>query len=105
VEPGEYPLATRQIHLEEGVPKLTDGTLAGSVLTMDEALRNVLAFTGCTLPEAVKMAATTPARLVGEGGRKGRLASGYDADVLVLSPEFCVEAVYRGGLRAYSSGT
>ncbi len=99
---GEYPLATRRVYLEEGVPKLEDGTLAGSILTMDEALRNVLAFTGCTVPEAVGMAAATPARLVGEGGRKGRLASGYDADVVVLSPEFSVEAVYRGGSRVYT---
>jgi N-acetylglucosamine-6-phosphate deacetylase len=97
----EYPLAIRRVYLEEGVPKLGDGTLAGSVLTMDEALRNVLAFTGCTLPEAVRMAAVTPARLVGEGGRKGRLASGYDADATILSPELSVEAVYRGGSRVY----
>ncbi len=102
--PGEYSIATRQVYLEEGVPKLEDGTLAGSVLTMDEALRNVLACTGCTLPEAVRMAAITPARLVGEGGRKGRLASGYEADVVILSPELSVEAVYRGGSRVYTAG-
>jgi N-acetylglucosamine-6-phosphate deacetylase len=101
MEPGEYPLATRRVYLEEGVPKLEDGTLAGSILSMDEALRNVLDFTSCKVPEAVRMATATPARLVGVGGRKGRLASGYDADVVVLSPEFSVEAVYRGGSRVY----
>ena len=99
----EYPLAIRRVYLEEGVPKLEDGTLAGSVLTMDEALRNVLAFTCCTLPEAVRMAAVTPARLVGEGGRKGRFASGCDAAATVLGPELSVEAVYRGGSRVYSA--
>jgi N-acetylglucosamine-6-phosphate deacetylase len=101
MEPGEYPLATRRVHLKEGVPKLEDGTLAGSLLTMNEAFRNVLAFTRCTVPEAVLMAAATPARLIGEGGRKGRLASGYDADVTVLGSEFSVEAVYRNGSRIY----
>ena len=101
MEPGEYPLATRRVYLEEGVPKLEDGTLAGSILSMDEALRNVLDFTSCKVPEAVRMATATPARLAGVGGRKGRLASGYDADVVVLSPEFSVEAVYRGGSRVY----
>jgi N-acetylglucosamine-6-phosphate deacetylase len=104
MEPGEYSLATRRVYLEEGVPKLEDGTLAGSILTMDEALRNVLAFTGCTVPEAVRMAATTPARLAGGGGRKGRLASSYDADLVVLSPELSVEAVYKDGSRVYSVG-
>ena len=97
----EYPLAIRRVYLAEGVPKLEDGTLAGSVLAMNEAFRNVLAFTGCTVPEAVRMAAATPARLIGEGGRKGRLASGYDADVTVLGSEFSVEAVYKSGSRIY----
>ncbi len=104
MEPGEYSLATRRVYLEEGVPKLEDGTLAGSILTMDEALRNVLAFTGCTVPEAVRMAATTPASLAGVGGRKGRLASSYDADLVVLSPELSIEAVYKDGSRVYSVG-
>jgi N-acetylglucosamine-6-phosphate deacetylase len=104
MEPGEYSLATRRVYLEGGVPKLEDGTLAGSILTMDEALRNVLAFTGCTVPEAVRMAATTPASLAGVGGRKGRLASSYDADLVVLSPELSVEAVYKDGSRVYSVG-
>jgi N-acetylglucosamine-6-phosphate deacetylase len=104
MKPGEYPLATRWVYLEEGVPKLEDGTLAGSILTMDEALRNVLAFTRCTVPEAVRMATATPSRLVGVGGRKGRLASGYDADVTVLSQELSVEAVYKDGSRVYSTG-
>ena len=99
---GEYPLASRRVHLDaEGVPTLESGEFAGSVLAMNEALRNVLAFTGCTVPEAVRMAAATPARLIGEEGRKGRLAPGYDADVAVLRPDLSVEAVYMGGLRAY----
>ena len=49
------------------------------------------------------MVAATPARLVGEGGRKGRLMPGYEADVAILSPELSVEAVYKGGSRVYST--
>ncbi len=97
--PGEYPLATRRVYLEEGVPKLENGVLAGSSLAMDQAFRNILDFTGCTIPEAVRMAATTPARLAGEGERKGRLAPGYDADITVVRPDLSVEAVYKGGSR------
>ena len=104
-DPGEYYLATRRIYLDDsGTPKLEDGTIAGSVLTMNEAFRNVLSFTGCTIPEAVRMVATTPARLVGEGRRKGRLAPDHDADVTVLRPDLSVEAVYKGGLRVYPAG-
>ena len=100
--PGEYPLALRRTYLDasRGVPTLSDGTIAGSVLTMDEAFRNVLAFTGCTVPEAARMAAATPSRLIGEGERKGRLAPGYEADVTVLAPDnLAVAAVYKGGAK------
>lgn len=96
---GEYSLAGRRIFLEEGTPLLEDGTMAGSVLQMDEALRNVLNVTGCTLPEAVRMVATTPARLIGEGKRKGRLAPGYDADVIALTPDLRVDSVWIRGKR------
>ncbi len=98
---GEYRLASRTVYMEGGVPRLGSGTIAGSVLTMNEAFRNILAFTGCTIPEAARMASTTPARLVGEGRRKGRLIPGYDADVTVLAPDLSVEAVWRGGERVY----
>jgi N-acetylglucosamine-6-phosphate deacetylase len=98
---GEYSLATRTVYLDGGVPTLGSGALAGSVLTMGEAFRNVLAFTDCTLPEAARMVSTTPARLIGEGRRKGRITPGYDADVAVLAPDLSVEAVWRGGEVAY----
>ena len=98
---GEYRLATRTVYLDGGVPRLGSGAIAGSVLTMDEAFRNVQAFTNCTLPEAARMVSTTPARLVGEGRRKGRITPGYDADVAVLAPDLSVEAVWLGGRVAY----
>lgn len=98
---GEYRLATRTVYMDGGVPRLGSGAIAGSVLTMNEALRNILAFTGCTFPEAARMASTTPARLIGEGRRKGRLTPGYDADVTVLGPDLSVEAVWQGGKRVY----
>ena len=102
MEPGEYSLATRRVRLDEHVPRLLEsGEIAGSVLAMNEAFRNILAFTGCTIPEAARMAAATPARLTGEGERKGRLAPGYDADITVLRPDLSVEAVYKAGSRVY----
>src|SRR5215208_5291709 len=102
MEDGEYRLATRTVYTDGGVPRLGSGSLAGSVLTMREAFMNILAFTGCTVPEAARMTSTSPAKLVGEGRRKGRLVPGYDADVTVLTPDLSVEAVWRGGKLAYS---
>ncbi len=103
MKPGEYALATRHIYRETNVTRLGSGALAGSLLTMEEAFQNILAFTGCTLPEAARMASTAPARLVGEGRRKGRLAPGYDADITVLRPDLSVHAVWKGGNLAYES--
>ncbi len=101
--PGEYRLATRTVYMESGVPHLASGAIAGSVLTMSEAFANILAFTGCTIPEAARMVSTTPARLIGEGRRKGRLAPGYDADLTVLSPDLSVEEVWTHGRLSYSA--
>lgn len=101
-ELGEYPLATRRVYLDtSGISTLENGTFAGSVLAMDEAFRNILAFTGCTVPEGVRMVSTTPAKLIGEGRRKGWLVSGYDADITVLRPDLFVEAVWKGGSPVY----
>ena len=102
MEEGEYRLATRTVHVDGGVPKLGSGAIAGSVLTMREAFKNILAFTGCTVPEAARMASTSPARSIGEGRRKGRLAPGYDADVTILAPDLSVQAVWQCGVLAYS---
>jgi N-acetylglucosamine-6-phosphate deacetylase len=98
---GEYRLASRTVYMDGGVPRLGSGAIAGSILTMNEAFRNILAFTGCTISEAARMASTTPSRLVGMGRRKGRLAPGYDADVTVLAPDLSVEAVWRCGEQVY----
>src|ERR671916_1867538 len=103
VPAGEYRLATRTVYSDGDVPRLGSGSIAGSVLTMREAFMNILAFTGCTVAEAARMTSTSPARLVGEGRRKGRLVPGYDADVTVLTPDLSVESVWRGGQLGYSA--
>ncbi|HEY6938053.1 MAG TPA: amidohydrolase family protein, partial [Terriglobales bacterium] len=57
----------------------------GSVLRLDQAVRNVMQFAGWTLEEAVQLASGNPAAAIGEKSR-GVLAAGADADVVVLSP-------------------
>jgi N-acetylglucosamine-6-phosphate deacetylase len=84
--PGRYILGDHAVVVNETSARLEDGTLAGSILKMDEAIRNMIAFTGCTLADAVRMASTTPARLLGLEG-KGSIAPGCGADLVVLSPE------------------
>ncbi len=98
---GKYALATRTVYHDANMARLGSGAIAGSLITMVEAFQNILAFTGCTIAEASRMVSTTPARLVGEGRRKGRLVTGYDADVTVLGADLSVQAVWKSGGRAY----
>jgi N-acetylglucosamine-6-phosphate deacetylase len=73
------------------------GWLAGSILTMDKAVRNAAKLAGMSLQEAVTMATLTPATALGLDRRKGRIAKGYDADLLVLDAELNVEIVIKAG--------
>jgi N-acetylglucosamine-6-phosphate deacetylase len=86
-----------------GVAQLDDGTITGSVLTMDQALRNVLEFTGIPLQEAVGMLTINPARAAGVADRKGLLAPGYDADILIFDAALTLQAAVRGGAFVYAT--
>jgi N-acetylglucosamine-6-phosphate deacetylase len=80
----------------DGAPRLPDGTLAGSALTMDAAVRNVVHAAGVAVEHAVVAASTTPARLLGLSDR-GTIAPGRRADLVALTPALEVEAVWVGG--------
>jgi N-acetylglucosamine-6-phosphate deacetylase len=74
-----------------------EGKLAGSVLTLDRAVRNVMEFAAVELWEAVRFATLNPARVAGVCGRKGALVEGADADIVVLSPRGeVVKTIVRG---------
>lgn len=98
---GVYDLGGQTITVEGGVARLDADTLAGSTLTMDAALRNAMAFAGLTLPQALPMATTTPAEAMGLAGRKGVLAPGADADVVLLDAAGYVRLTMVGGAVVY----
>ncbi len=80
---GDYELGGRAVRLEDGAVRLPDGTLAGSALTMDGAVRNAVRFLGIPLAEAVRMASETPAAALNlEHG--GRISVGCRADFVLL---------------------
>jgi len=81
----------------DGAPRLPDGTLAGSVLSMDRAVANVQRFGGVSLREAVEMATLTPARVVGMSGSKGSIAPGKDADIVLFDRDVNVSMTIVGG--------
>jgi N-acetylglucosamine-6-phosphate deacetylase len=99
--PGKYQLADFSINVDETSVRLDNGTLAGSILRMDAAVRNLMAFTGCSLAEAVTSATANVARLIG-ARRKGSLRPGADGDVVLLSPEAQVMATIVRGQVVYS---
>jgi N-acetylglucosamine-6-phosphate deacetylase len=76
-------LGGRKVRLENGAVRLPDGTLAGSALTMDEAVRNAVSFLGVSLAQAVRMASEVPAAALNLDG-KGKVAAGCDADFVLL---------------------
>jgi N-acetylglucosamine-6-phosphate deacetylase len=77
--------------IEDGVAKLPDrSSFAGSVATTDQLVRNMVVLAGVPLAEAVKMATATPARIIGVAGRKGTLAKGKDADIVIFNNDIAV---------------
>ncbi len=75
-----------RVQVVDGAPRLPDGTLAGSALTMDGAIRRMVVEAGIPLAEVIAAATSTPARLLGLGNR-GRLVAGCRADLVALDPD------------------
>ncbi|MEU6078262.1 N-acetylglucosamine-6-phosphate deacetylase [Micromonospora sp. NPDC047074] len=94
---GEYDLGGQAVTVADGVARLArDGAIAGSTLTMDAALRHAVA-AGIPIADAVRMAATTPARAIGLGDQLGALQVGLRADLVVLDDDLNVVRVMREG--------
>ncbi|MEU4559850.1 N-acetylglucosamine-6-phosphate deacetylase [Actinoplanes sp. NPDC023936] len=93
---GRYELGGQEVVVADRVARLVrDGSIAGSTLTMDVALRNAVA-AGLPLTDAVTMASTTPARLLGLTDR-GAIAPGLRADLVVLDADLTIRRVMRAG--------
>jgi N-acetylglucosamine-6-phosphate deacetylase len=88
--PGRYMLGDQEVTVTERDARLPSGTLAGSVLTMDTALRKLLQYTGCSLAAALETMTSTPADLLGIGRERGRIVPGAYADLVMLTPELHV---------------
>ena len=82
---GIYKIGTLEMEVKRGVC-LARGTLAGSTLTLDQAIRNVMQFVRCGLEQTLRPATLNPARVAGLAG-KGILEVGVEADLVVWSPE------------------
>ncbi len=95
-------LGAHEIHVRDGWAELADGTLAGSVLTMDRALRLLVERVGLDLVAAVDLCATAPARAVGRPDL-GVIEAGRPADLVLLDDRLCVRQTWVGGVPAWNS--
>jgi N-acetylglucosamine-6-phosphate deacetylase len=97
---GEYQLGSLSVIVADGVARLLEGgSIAGSTLTQDAALRHAVIESGIPLDEAIGALTVTPAAAIGRSGDLGRLDRGFAADAVLLSTDLTVEAVWGAGLR------
>ena len=96
---GLYDLGGQRVVVREGKAELEDGTLAGSVLRLNEGLRKMVAHTSMSLVEAVKSVTKIPARKLGIP--KGELRKGYDADIVIFDEDFSIISTIIGGELKY----
>lgn len=99
---GDLVIGSAEIAVCDGRVTNAAGALAGSALSMDAAVRNLVGFTGCSPAEAIAAATSTPAKLLGLDDR-GALAPGRRGDVVVLTPELDVVATFVNGVLAWRS--
>jgi N-acetylglucosamine-6-phosphate deacetylase len=98
---GTYTLGGQEVTVNGDTARLVDGTLAGSILSMNTAVRNMLEFTGCSWADIVKMTSENAAKELKIFDRKGSLSKGKDADITVLTEDISVLMTFCRGELAY----
>jgi N-acetylglucosamine-6-phosphate deacetylase len=93
---GKYMLGGLEVTVSGGVCRNAEGRLAGSTLTLDRALRNIVKL-GIPLADAARMLTLNPATLLGIEFKKGALRTGADADIVLLNETLEIERVWVRG--------
>jgi N-acetylglucosamine-6-phosphate deacetylase len=101
---GGFDFQGQRLEVKDGVARRADGTLAGSASPLDAMVRNVAAWLPVSAAKAIRMATLNAALVLGLADRKGRIAPGYDADLVVLSPGLEIEMTFVGGELVYERG-
>ena len=101
---GIYDLGGQEVMVKGEQAKLQDGTLAGSVLTMNKAVHNMVTKVGIPLTEALQMASYSPAKLLDIADKKGTLEPDKDADIVILNKNFETELTMVSGQVVFRRG-
>lgn len=94
---GDYTLGGQRVIVKEGAARLENGSLAGSVLTLDKAVRNIKNNTTYPLHEIIRMVTYNPACHCNVQDRKGIIKEGYDADLVLFDEDINIKKVIIGG--------
>ncbi|CAH2713666.1 N-acetylglucosamine-6-phosphate deacetylase [Neobacillus rhizosphaerae] len=98
---GKYDLGGQEVTVQDGKAVLADGTLAGSILRLGQAVKNIVNYTGCSLENAIEMASVNPAKQLNVFERKGSLAEGKDGDIVILDKNLEVFMTFCRGELAF----
>jgi len=97
LDDGEYNYGGQVIIVRDGIARTPSGGLSGSTLTMDQAVRNAMAFTSLPIEQVLPMATSVPAEAMGLKDKKGVLKPGADADLILLDEKFNVKRTMVAG--------
>ena len=97
---GTYKLYDYEVIVAEGAARLADGTLAGSVLTMAGAVKNMVELAGLPIESVIPLATEVPATIASVADRKGKLERRYDADIVLMNERCETERVWARGVEA-----
>ena len=99
---GDYSLGGQSVTVTNGAARLKNGALAGSILTLDKAVKNV--YKNCNLPlnEVIKMASYNGAKHCKVDDHKGQIKEGYDADLILFDDDINIQKVFISGKEVYT---
>lgn len=98
---GKYELGGQDVYVKDGAARLKNGVLAGSTLTLDRAVKNIVDNTDLSLYDAVILASFNSAKVIGIQDRKGLLKEGYDADIIIFDENIDIKKTIVGGKTVY----
>lgn len=101
---GVYDLGGQDVHVKNGEARLQDGTLAGSILTLQEAAKRMRSINDLTKREVVQVTSENAAKQLGVFDRKGSISAGKDADLVLMDESMNLVATFCKGVISYQKG-
>ena len=98
---GRYVYNNMEYECKNGTPRYKDGTLIGTAVTLNDLLTRLMRFTQCSLSEAIRTVTANPAQVLGLEKKKGSIALGYDADLVILEKDLSVNTTLVAGKIVY----